>query len=486
MPDKAKSDVFLCVVEHDDEPHPRGFKSGTSVDDLAKWAEEKNASNGANVEEPKNVEDDKILSLSDLMYSISATGNHQSELVSLTSAVKSSFPMTLFKAEVVDDLFKKNPPERQGDTYKIAKIENDQISSVLSSLDKINRLRDGLNYLPAAIFLSLIATFDTQMSDIVRSMLRIKSDRLKFSARQVPLSKIMAAKNISDIVEEQIIEEVYLFSRGSHNEQVAFLEENFTIEIRSRWERWPDFIEIFERRNLVAHGERKYTKRYVDICTEHKFDEAKNHVGETVILNRNYLFRSLNILSEFAILTIFMLWRKHVPNDKDKSFDVLNEVVFNCINSRRSRLAARLCEFALSLKNSGVKEAPRLRLVVNLASAYMHLKEIKESEKVLNREDWSATSDDFQISVAALRKDVSEVNRIMPMIKASGKLSAAEFRTWPVFDFIKEDELFRSKFQEVYGEPLIVAKPVVEDNEQAAVSADDGEGETDTSEATMH
>lgn len=484
MSDEAHDEVFLCVVEHDGEPHPRGFKAGASVDELVKWVEEKSKPADADNHVKKKVEEEKTLNLSDLMYSIAATGNQQSELISLTSAVVSSFPMTLFKNEIVDEIFKKNEIQQSGDNFRIAKLQDSQVFTVLESMKKINRLRDGLNYLPTAIFLSLIATFDTQMSDIVRSMLRIKSDRLKFSARQVPLSRIMAAKSLDEVVEEQIIEEVYLFSRGSHDEQVAFVEENFSIEIRNSWKRWPDFIEIFERRNLVAHGERRYTKRYVDICTSHKFEDAKKNMGELVTLNRGYLFRSLSILSEFAILTIFMLWRKHIAADKDSAFDAINEISFNCINSNRYRLAARLCEFALSLKNSGVKEAPRLRLVVNLASALMHLKEDAESVKVLNREDWSATSDDFQISVAALRKDIEEVNRILPMIKASGKLNAEEFRTWPVFNFIKENEIFRRKFEEVYGEPLVVAAPVVEGSERS--DCEEGENDNSRLAATMH
>jgi len=481
MSDQAKDDVYLCVIEHKDEPHPRGYKSGTSIDELVKWAEDKNHPAKSQKPDTKPPED-KVPSLGTLMNNIAYTGNHQNELISLTSAVRSSFPMTMFGAEVAEPVFSGKEPERTGENFRIGKIEKAQIPTVIASMDKINRLGDGLNHLPNAIFLSLIATFDSQMSDIVRAMLSIKSDRLKFSARQVPLAKIMSASSIDEIVQEQIIEEVYLFSRGSHDEQVAFIEDNFTIEIRASWKRWPEFIEIFERRNLVAHGERRYTKRYVDICTNHKFKDADKNLGEVVKLSHSYMTSSLSILSEFAILTIFMLWRKHVPTEKDKCFDAINEVAFNCITSHQSRLASRLCEFALSLKNSGVKEAPRLRLVVNLASAFMHLDDDTEATKVLGREDWSATSDDFQISVAALRKDVDEVNRLLPMIKAAGRLSASEFRIWPVFNFIKDDLSFQTKYEEVYGEKLIIAPTGIAIAEQA--SADENDAAVDL--GTVH
>lgn len=484
MPDESKNEIYLCVVKHEGEPHPRGFKSGKSVDELEKWALEKSRPDEEESFEADSGIQDTKPNLLTLMNSIAETGNRQKELISLTSAMKNSFPMTLFQSEVVEPMFASAEPVKAGDTFRIGKIEDAKIVSVISSLEKVNKIRDGLDYLPTAIFLSLIATFDTQMSDVVRSMLMIKSDRLKFSARQIPLSKVMSASSISEIIDEQIIEEVYLFSRGSHDEQVQFIEESFSIEIRKSWSRWSEFIEIFERRNLVAHGERLFTKRYVDICKSHELKDAASNLGKAVTLDHAYLTRSLTILSEFAILTIFMLWRKHVPGEKEAAFDAVNEVAFNCINSHRSRLASRVCEFAISLKNSGIKEATRLRLVVNLSSALMHLKEEGNANNVLNKEDWSATSDDFQISVAALRKDVVEVNRLMPMVKASERLSASEFRIWPVFDFIKDDESFREKYKEVYGEALVPVAPDLQATDRAPSAESDQDVEA--GKKTMH
>lgn len=457
MAEAEKNAVYICVIEHEGDAHPRGYKAGTSIEDLVKWAEEKNEPITDENRIPTEGPTVKDVTLSGLMKIISASGHHQRELIDLTDAVRKSFPLASFSLDVVEPVFKNKTPVLCGENFRIGKVEDNELSTIMSSMEKIGRLRDGLKYLPNAIFLSLIATFDSQMSDVVRSMLRIKSDRLKFSGRQIPLSKIMTAASIEEIVEEQIIEEVYLFSRGSHDEQVGFIEENFDVAIRKDWKRWSDFIEVFERRNLVAHGERYYTKRYVEICTKHGDAEATDKLGSIVNISRSYLTSSLSILSEFAILTIFVLWRKHLPKEKSAAFDSLVEISFECIGSYRARLASRICEFALSLKNSGIKEAQRLRLVVNLASAHLHMKEEEEAKRVLGKEDWSATSDDFQISVAALRKDIQEVNRLLPMIKASDRLSAHEFRIWPVFDFIKDDIEFQRKFEEVYNEPLIVA-----------------------------
>lgn len=114
--------------------------------------------------------------------------------------------------------------------------------------------------------MSIVATFDSNIADVVRDMLTIKSDLSQTGSKTILLSDILHLSSIAEIKEKLISDKVYLFSRGSHEDQLKFIEENFHISIKSHWKRWPDFIEVFERRNLIAHREKTFTKRYVAIC----------------------------------------------------------------------------------------------------------------------------------------------------------------------------------------------------------------------------
>ncbi|MFZ2106167.1 MAG: hypothetical protein WAV18_12445, partial [Roseiarcus sp.] len=49
----------------------------------------------------------------------------------------------------------------------------------------------------------------------------------------------------------------------------------------------------------------------------------------------------------------------------------------------------------------------------------------------------------------------------MPAVASSGAISAADFREWPVLDWIREDPRVQEAFIRVYGEPIKTG--VVED-----------------------
>ena len=59
--------------------------------------------------------------------------------------------------------------------------------------------------------------------------------------------------------------------RGSHDEQIEYIEKNLHIDIRNHYEEWGEFIEIFERRNIISHGNYIINSHYVRNCNNMDF-----------------------------------------------------------------------------------------------------------------------------------------------------------------------------------------------------------------------
>src|SRR5690606_28172930 len=72
-----------------------------------------------------------------------------------------------------------------------------------------------------------------------------QKDWLDHSGRSLPLSRLASASSIEELVREAIDEELYQFSRGSHEDQEKYIRSSFGINISGKWKRWPDYIEIF-------------------------------------------------------------------------------------------------------------------------------------------------------------------------------------------------------------------------------------------------
>jgi hypothetical protein len=232
------------------------------------------------------------------------------------------------------------------------------------------------------------------------------------------------------------------------------------VAIRDHWKRWPDFIEVFERRNLIAHGEKIFTKRYTSICHKNGHKGSEKTLGTAVNLTSKYLKQAADLLLEFGILLVFSLWRKQFPAQEPDAFRNLNQVAFKLIENRNYITSIRVLNYALGLKKINMEDIIKKMMYVNLASAHRHSNEKDKCIRVLDEVDWSGSSDDYKLCVAALKDDVQKVIDLMGLVAGSGKITKSDFREWPVFDFIRDNGEFCEKYLEVFGEPLREADEV--------------------------
>lgn len=235
----------------------------------------------------------------------------------------------------------------------------------------------------------------------------------------------------------------------------------------------PDYIGVFERRNLIAQGERKFNKRYVSICTDAGHKGSEKVLVYNIELTSKYLNQACDVLLEFAILLPFALWRTVARDKESQAFSNLNEAAYKLISSRRYVPAERVLEFALSLEKVNVSQDVRQRLVVNRASAVRHLGHDVKAKQILDEVDWSASSDLFIMGVASVHGDGCQVAKLLPNVAAVRAIDARSCKEWPCFTFVREDTDVRSAFQEVFGQSL-------------AATGDVSSGAEDSSERPAH
>lgn len=301
-------------------------------------------------------------------------------------------------------------------------------------------------------------------------------------------ARLAEAETLEELISEAVREDLYQFSRGSHDEQAKYIETNFGISIRSSWRRWPDYIEVFERRNLIAHGETRFNDRYVSICRSAGHKGSEKLLNEKIELRRPYLRQALDILTEFALLLPFSVWRKVSDEEEEKAFSQLNEAAYALILNGRYVAAERVLEFALNLTKVKVPVNVIQMLTINRASALRHAGFGEQSNAVLDGVDWSASSDLFQVCMHSVRGNAERVAELIPTLAAAEKLTAATFKQWPCFSFVREDEEVKKAFEDTFGEPLgVPARQTTTAEEEPSDPSDVG-GEADDADnaATLH
>ena len=153
--------------------------------------------------------------------------------------------------------------DQQYETYGVTEDQYPAVQTQLRHLREFNR---GTTVLPGAILLSLVATFDSFIADTLSIMLRHKPERIIDSSKTISVKDILNMSSFDDAISQIAEKEVETLMRGSHDDQIKYIEDKLGISIRLHYDEWGEFIEIFERRNLIAHGNDRINWRYILNC----------------------------------------------------------------------------------------------------------------------------------------------------------------------------------------------------------------------------
>lgn len=484
--DMTSKPFAYLALKLDEDDHPVSLATGGlkfAKQTLKKWAQGQEAPQFEdNVEErnepPQDSKEDALIRALNRAIEFGLSQDH---LIVVTAATPGVFHMVNVLVKIVKPATKDKTPIEVTKTGAIYDLSFEEYTEIDKARHDLADLKKGLNALPAATLMSIVATFDAMILEVLGDLLKIDETWLHKSDKTIPVGRLAGGGTLEDIRNSFLDDELYTFSRGSHDEQVKYLEKVFGFAIQKDWKRWPDYIEIFERRNLVAHGETCFNQRYVRICTEHGHKGSEKLLGEVVELRTKYLRQAVDVLIEFGLLLPFVLWRKALKSqgeEEDRVFSRLNDVIYRLIQRGKYVAAERVAEFALHLKGNGAAAGTRQMLWVNRASAIRHLGDKERATQILDEVDWSASSDLFKISVASIKGDVETVCELLPSLGKAGTLNEVTFREWPVFKFVHEEEKVRQVFKQAFGKDFAISGKQTDAQVDSSSSADRDEKES--------
>ena len=345
--------------------------------------------------------------------------------------------------------------------FTIYGISGAQVGEFDDNISELIDLRKGLSVLSKSNLLSIVATFDSLISEIAFRAVRTKPG-LYTEDRKISLKDIMEMKSFDDVVDHVAWQDVQDCMRGSHVSQVEFLEKISDTKIIEHFERWPQYVEIFERRNLVAHHDLIINRMYLLNCGQVGYDVSKFEIGQRLILDQDYLTSVVDLLIEFGILLLYSIWKKKHKRDSASAYEKLNDVAYDLIKRKNPLVASRILEFALHKQTPASDDATVKMMTVNLANCYKKLDQKEKMNKTLESVDWSSSSDKFKISMAAINDDIDLVVKLMPKVKSDDDVGKEGFRSWPVFDSMREQRKFREAFSKNFGEHISMGKEELE------------------------
>jgi hypothetical protein len=319
---------------------------------------------------------------------------------------------------------------------------------------------------------ALISDYDVYLQKLLKIAFNIRPESQTAIQRTLSLEELNEFSSIEDARDYLIDREIDAILHDDHLHHLRSFNNMFHMRVDTADASVKAFLEACERRNLFTHNAGLVNSRYLSKCAQMGIDVSQLVQGEKLDVSSEYLSKALLVSHELKIKLCQYVWRKLVPAEHALADSALNEVAFKLLQDDEYALAERILEYGIT--NTGKsKSTERIRLimVVNYANA-LKLGGMKErAEAELSKVDWSATSEDFKISVAAIRGDARNVIDRLKGAVNGGALSELSIRTWPVFKTMRGEKEFQDKFRELFGSELVSVPSVVAPTDDTSSSA---------------
>lgn len=204
---------------------------------------------------------------------------------------------------------------------------------------------------------------------------------------------------------------------------------------------------------MFVHADGYVSRQYVKVCNDAGYEfENEPSLGDQLAADPKYFEKSTTVILQLGIMLAQTLWRKIAPDELESADNNLISVIFELLKRGRNSRALGLAVFGANLPRWADDSSRRIN-IVNLAQCHKWLGDNNEMNHVLDTEDWSACSDDFQLCIAVLRENTEDIAHFMKKIGRKGNIGKTAYMTWPIFKKWRKSEEFASAFEEIFGQP---------------------------------
>ena len=318
-----------------------------------------------------------------------------------------------------------------------------------SSIDHTRDLAIFFKQLPAITLLGLVSTYDGLLHQLLHAVFEAVPEIIESSEKTMTYKEIIKGGGFEKAREFIIAKEVETVLRDSHQEHFNWLTKRIGIKLTENLEAWPRFVEICERRNLITHNGGIVTEQYLKNCKASGFKvDEKIKKGAKLGISPNYLSSAITVFHEIGLKLTYVIWRKVQPTEIENADSEISQQCYDLIKKKKLKLAIRILEFTSQCKD--VKDSTLKMMAVNLANAYKLSGDKAKAVEILGKTDWSATADNFQISVAAVLDEHDKAAALMRQIGAEGNVAKEDYHEWPVFKDFRESEPFKTTYKSIF------------------------------------
>ena len=344
----------------------------------------------------------------------------------------------------INDYLEINVSDKEGIRYSIVdkEIQNKEfVDPMIARFYKIKNFEYNKCMENAALN-SLIVLFEDFLSDIYR-LLVMHSPEKYFKLKQISLFEVIKAKDINDVINNQIDVEVEnkMFDAVKTLKDVCEIEN---IDISKNENLVLDYEELNARRNVCIHNRGIVNDKYLAVIN----NKQSIKKGDFLNTELKYFIDAIDLIYKIELSLAFELCVKFSDIKDTLGWDQdLSDVIFDdLLCCKKYNVCKHIYKIMSKCKNFDFEHKTMYR--INYINSCKQLKENEEVEKELSNLDLSIAKKEFEIAKLCLQDKNKEVyDKIKEDYPKT--YNAETIRDWPIFIDFRKSEYY-SKLQEEY------------------------------------
>ncbi len=284
---------------------------------------------------------------------------------------------------------------------------------------------------------SIVSTLDTLTARLFEFYFTKNPSKLSIENQSLTFSEL---KNIVDIAqaEKYLVNrevELLLIQKG-FKDRLKILKEVLDIGITNEKLRINALLKLVKIRNLIVHNEGKADADFIKM-----YGIEGMKIGDLIKVSKEYLLESLYLVYFIGSYLLQEAQLKY-SSDSLKSEDyIINNVMHWFIKNNNYNYLGQIYAYSKERKLDQINEK---MIVINYCIGLK--KQGKDLDKIdffLKKEDWSAVTLEFKMSLAVLREDDISFYSILEKMLKTKIIGQDELVDWEIFLFYKKRKRFK-------------------------------------------
>ena len=328
------------------------------------------------------------------------------------------------------------------------KVDIGDVELLTSSIKKLTRAE---TLFRKQSIVSLVSRFDEFLGSLLKIALTQNQEWLK-SEKTITYKELIELKSIDTAIKGLISKEVEKLLRGSHEEQIAYIDEKLRLGIREHFLNLPCFLEVAERRNLFVHTGGLVSSQYLERCRGFKCSVAELTEGHRLEVSEEYFEKAFSIFFEIGLRIGQAAFRRLFPGEAAKADSALNKLAIKFLNNGDNELAEVITTYDLNIP-AGLRSGDcENEYYARINRAIAQKRQGKDFEVGLKGVPWQAFHSKYKLCLHVLRDEFEQAASMMASDDIIDEVGIEGFRTWPVFKDFRSSSEFRVAYMNVFNQ----------------------------------